>query len=173
MARVKQQPHKGAKSTEKKKKHHRKHKTEKGTETTSPEGTPAAEPVEGVVTEGGLALKSKKKKATKSPRSQGGVKAPRRFRPGTVAIREIRKFQKSTELLIRRVPFNRLVREIAQDYRIDLRWQSSALQALQEAAEAYLVSKFEDANLCAIHARRVTIMPRDLLLARLISGELK
>lgn len=90
---------------------------------------------------------------------------------GTVALREIRKFQKSTDLLIRKLPFQRLVREIAQDYKSDLRFQSSAVLALQEAAEAYLVGLFEDTNLCAIHAKRVTIMPKDIQLARRIRGE--
>ena len=82
------------------------------------------------------------------------------YRPGTVALREIRKYQKSTELLIRKLPFQRLVREIAQDFKTDLRFQSSAVLALQEASEAYLVGLFEDTNLCAIHAKRVTIMPK-------------
>ena len=89
----------------------------------------------------------------------------------TVALREIRKYQKSTELLIRKLPFQRLVREIAQEYKTELRFQSSAVGALQEAAEAYLVSLFEDVNLCAIHAKRVTIMVRDMQLARRIRGE--
>jgi histone H3 len=100
-----------------------------------------------------------------------GVKKPHRFRPGTVALREIRKFQKSTELLIRKLPFQRLVREIAQEYKSDLRFQSQAVFALQEAAEAYMVGLFEDTNLCAIHAKRVTIMPKDIQLARRIRGE--
>lgn len=97
---------------------------------------------------------------------------PYRFRPGTVALREIRKYQKSSELLIRKLPFQRLVREIAQSFRTDLRFQSGAVLALQEAAESYLVGLFEDSNLCAIHARRVTIMPQDLKLARRLRGEL-
>jgi histone H3 len=101
----------------------------------------------------------------------GGVKKPHRFRPGTVALREIRRYQKSTELLIRKLPFQRLVREIAQDFKTDLRFQSSAVMALQEAAEAYLVSLFEDTNLAAIHAKRVTIQPKDLALARRLRGE--
>ena len=96
---------------------------------------------------------------------------PRRFRPGTVALREIRKYQKSTELLIRRAPFQRLVREICNDVKTGLRFQCSALLALQEASEAYLVGLFEDTNLCAVHAKRVTIMPRDVQLARRIRGE--
>uniref|UniRef100_A0A452SML5 Core Histone H2A/H2B/H3 domain-containing protein n=1 Tax=Ursus americanus TaxID=9643 RepID=A0A452SML5_URSAM len=94
----------------------------------------------------------------------GGVKKPHRYRPGTVALREIRRYQKSTELLIRKLPFQRLVREIAQDFKTDLRFQSSAVMALQEACEAYLVGLFEDTNLCAIHAKRVTIMPKDIQL---------
>ncbi|KAI0773444.1 histone-fold-containing protein, partial [Irpex lacteus] len=102
----------------------------------------------------------------------------RRFRPGTVALREIRKYQKSTDLLIRKLPFSRIVREIAMDMTTDmndygdagLRWQSSAILALQEATEAYLVHLFEDTNLCAIHAKRVTIMQRDMQLARRIRG---
>jgi len=106
-----------------------------------------------------------------SPLSIGGVKKPHRYRPGTVALREIRKYQKSTDLLIRKLPFQRLVREIAQDFKTDLRFQSSAVLALQEAAEAYLVGLFEDTNLAAIHAKRVTIMPKDIQLARRIRGE--
>ena len=111
------------------------------------------------------------KAARKSAPATGGVKKPHRFRPGTVALREIRKFQKSTELLIRKLPFQRLVREIAQDFKTDLRFQSNAVLALQEASEAYLVGLFEDTNLCAIHAKRVTIMPKDIQLARRIRGE--
>jgi len=91
------------------------------------------------------------KAARKSAPATGGVKKPHRYRPGTVALREIRRYQKSTELLIRKLPFQRLVREIAQDFKTDLRFQSSAVMALQEASEAYLVGLFEDTNLCAIH----------------------
>ncbi|KAL4242099.1 histone H3 [Abortiporus biennis] len=109
---------------------------------------------------------------------QDGPPRRRRFRPGTVALREIRKYQKSTDLLIRKLPFARVVREIALDMMTDmvdygetgLRWQSSAILALQEATEAYLVHLFEDANLCAIHAKRVTLMQRDIQLARRIRG---
>jgi histone H3/H4 len=106
-----------------------------------------------------------------------GVKKSRRWRPGTVALREIRQYQRSTELLIRKLPFQRLVREITEHFRVCLstffknkkipiphtqteirfQLQSSALQALQEVAEGYLVSVFEDTNLAAIHARRVTM----------------
>lgn len=111
------------------------------------------------------------KSARKSAPANGGVKKPHRYRPGTVALREIRKYQKSTELLIRKLPFQRLVREIAQEFKTDLRFQSSAVLALQEASESYLVGLFEDTNLCAIHAKRVTIMPKDMQLARRIRGE--
>jgi len=117
-----------------------------------------------------LATKAARKTAP-SATATGGVKKPHRFRPGTVALREIRRYQKSTELLIRKLPFQRLVREIAQDFKTDLRFQSSAVMALQEAAEAYLVSLFEDTNLAAIHAKRVTIQPKDLALARRLRGE--
>ncbi|KAF5312713.1 hypothetical protein D9619_002344 [Psilocybe cf. subviscida] len=98
-------------------------------------------------------------------------KKPHRFRPGTVALREIRRYQKSSKLLIRRMPFQRLVREIAQDYKADIRFQSAAIEALQDSAKAYLVGLFEDVNLAALHAKRVTIMPRDMALARRLRGE--
>ena len=111
------------------------------------------------------------KAARKSAPIQGGIKKPHRYRPGTVALREIRKFQKSTDLLIRKLPFQRVVREIAQQFKSDLRFQSQAVLALQEASEAYLVGLFEDTNLCAIHAKRVTIFPKDMQLSRRIRGE--
>ena len=95
---------------------------------------------------------------TGTRQSHGGCKVRYRYRPGTVALREIRAYQKSTNLLLRKLPFQRLVREIAQAFNSDLRFQSTAILALQEASEAYLVSLFEDTNLCAIHAKRVTIM---------------
>ena len=114
-----------------------------------------------------LATKAAKKTAPKV----GGIRKPHRYRPGTVALREIRRYQKSTDLIIRKAPFQRLVREIAQDYKSDLRFQESAVLALQHASEAYLVGLFEDTNLCAIHAKRVTIMPKDIQLARRIRGE--
>ena len=95
----------------------------------------------------------------------------RRYRPGTKALMMIRKYQKSTEPLLRKLPFQRLVREIAQDFRSDLRFKSSAISALQEASEMYLVELFQDTNLGAIHAKRVTIFPKDIQLARRIRGE--
>ncbi|KAH7415550.1 hypothetical protein KP509_14G051100 [Ceratopteris richardii] len=109
------------------------------------------------------------KAARKSALTTGGVKKPRLF--SCLRKSQYLKYQKSTELLIRRLPFQRLVREIAQDLKTDLRFQSHAVLALQEAAEAYLVGLFEDTNLCAIHAKRVTIMPQDIQLARRIRGE--
>ena len=128
---------------------------------------------------------ARKSTGGKAPRMQLATKAARktapgtgrlkekshRYRPGTVALREIRKYQKSTELLIRKLPFQRLVREIAQDFKTDLRFQSTAILALQEASEAYLIGLFEDTNLCAIHAGRITIMQKDIQLARRIRGE--
>ncbi|KAI9612788.1 hypothetical protein KEM48_004022 [Puccinia striiformis f. sp. tritici PST-130] len=114
---------------------------------------------------------TRRQAARKSAPATGGVKKPHRYRPGTVALREIRRYQKSTELLIRKLPFQRLVREIAQDFKTDLRFQSSAVMALQESAEAYLVGLFEDTNLAAIHAKRVTIQPKDIQLARRLRGE--
>ena len=118
-----------------------------------------------------LALKAARKGYPTTPGGASGVKKPHRYRPGTVALREIRKYQKSTDLLIRKLPFQRLVRQIAQDFKTDLRFQGTAIMALQEASEAYLVGLFEDTNLCAIHAKRVTIMPKDIQLARRIRGE--
>jgi len=124
---------------------------------------------------------ARKSTGGKAPRKQLAAKtarkaAPegkknRKYRPGTVAMREIRRYQKTTDLLLKKAPFQRLVREIAQDFKTDLRFQSSAVMALQEASEAYLVGLFEDTNLCAIHAKRVTIMPKDMQLARRIRGE--
>ena len=122
------------------------------------------------------AARMAKKGGQKAPK--GGVKKHYRYRPGTVALKQIRQYQKSTELLIRKLPFQRLVREIASDGGViksplcgKVRFQSAAVIALQEAAEAYLVGLFEDTNLCTIHARRVTIMPKDIQLARRIRGE--
>lgn len=99
------------------------------------------------------------------------TRRPHRYRPGTVALREIRAYQKSTELLLRKLPFQRLVRECAAEIKADLRFQGDALLAIQEASEAYIVTLFEDTNLCALHAKRVTIMPKDMQLARRMRGE--
>ncbi len=129
--------------------------------------------------------------ATKKPKASGGVKKPKatgatkkpkasapsgerakpRNKPGTVALRQIRKYQKSTDLLIPKQPFARLIREIASSRRDDTRFTSSSVAALQEAAESYLTSLFEDTNLACIHAKRITIMPKDMQLVRRIRGE--
>ena len=113
----------------------------------------------------------KQKRRIHEARMQGRQVKPHRYRAGTVALQDIRHFQKTSALLIRKLPFQRLVREITQDFKTDLRFQSAAILCLQEAAEAYLVRLFDDANLCAIHTRRVTIMLKDILLARRIRGE--
>ena len=99
------------------------------------------------------------------------IQQKRRYKPGTLAIREIRKYQKSTDLLIRKLPFARLIREICNEFTDQpMRWTAEALLALQESSEDFLVHLFEDCNLCAIHAKRVTIMPKDMQLARRIRG---
>lgn len=103
--------------------------------------------------------------------NNGGIKKPHRFRAGTVALREIRRFQKTTDLLIRVAPFRRLVRELVYDFKRDIHIQRGAMQAMQEAAEAYLTGLLEDTNLCGIHAKRVTIMVKDMQLARRLRGE--
>ena len=106
------------------------------------------------------------------PASQQGKLKVHRYQPGTVVLQEICRYQKSTELLIRKLPFQQLVREIAQDLgKMNMRFQSGAIMALQEALEAYLVGLLEDSNLCAIHTKRVTIMPKDIQLAHRIRGE--
>jgi histone H3 len=114
----------------------------------------------------------RKQLATQAARAAvpGTAKRPRRYRPGTIALRDIRRYQKSTELLIQKLPFQRLVRAIAAGISQDLRFQSHAILALQEASEAYLVGLMEDTNLCAMHARRVTILPKDMQLARRLRG---
>jgi histone H3 len=111
-----------------------------------------------------------KKLACKNFSSTAVIKKPQRFRPGTVALREIRKFQISSQLMIRRLPFQRLVRDIAKDFSAKLRFQGSAMEALQQASESFLVGLFADANFCAMHAKRTTIFVKDLQLARRIRG---
>jgi len=119
-----------------------------------------------------LETKRSGKKVPKTRPHEEVKKKKRRYRPGTLALKQIRHYQRSTELLLRRLPFQRLVREIMQKIGSpDLRIQAVALEALQHATEAYLVMLFEDTNLCAIHAKRVTIMPKDIQLARRIRGE--
>jgi len=92
------------------------------------------------------------KAARKSTPATGGIKKPHRYRPGTVSLREIRWYQKSTDLLIRKLLFQRLVREITQDFKSDLHFQGSAVLALQEAEEAYLVGLF-DTRICMRNVR--------------------
>ena len=118
-------------------------------------------------------IKASKNIAVKAPHKPPShqMQKKRRFRPGTVALREICRYQKSTELLIRRAPFQWVIYEIMQGIRNDLRIQAVAIKGLQEASEAYLVGLFEDSNLCTIHAKWVTIMPRDVQLARRICRE--
>ena len=116
----------------------------------------------------------RKQLATKAARREiqdGGVRKPYRYRPGTVALREIRRYQKSSDLLVRKLPFQRLVREIAADFKTDLRFQESGMSALQEASESYLVALLEDTNLLTIHRNCVTIKPKDIQLCRRIRGE--
>ncbi|KAI4138726.1 MAG: hypothetical protein LQ341_004530 [Variospora aurantia] len=98
----------------------------------------------------------------------------RRYKPGTLALMEIRRYQRTTDLLLLKLPFSRLVREIALSLvpvgGESLRWQSQAIQALQESCEAFMVHLFEDTNLCAIHAKRITIQQKDVQLARRLRG---
>ncbi len=117
-----------------------------------------------------LTGKGSKLTARKSVKEEGAKKKKERYRPGALALKEIRRYQNSTNLQIPRLSFQRLVREIAQDFKLDLQFQSGAIGTLQEASEAYLVGLFEDTNLCALHANRVTIMPRDIHLTRRIRG---
>lgn len=121
---------------------------------------------------GGKAPRSQvaSKKAPKPKTTNAGdkVKKPHRFRPGTVALREIRKYQKSVDHLIAKLPFQRLVREIAHEFDSKFRFEAAALLCLQEAAEQYIVGMFSDSNLCAIHAKRVTVMAKDMRLTKTI-----
>ena len=114
-----------------------------------------------------------RKAGVRKASGQAGVRKRNRYRPGTVALRQIRRYQKSTELLLRKEPFRRTVREIAEQElgKLNLRFAEGAMLALQEAAEAHLVELFENTNLCAIHAKRITIQPKDMQLARRIRGD--
>ena len=123
-----------------------------------------------------LATKGARAAAKKVAAKKAGGRKPRRYRPGTVALREIRRYQTTGNLLIRKLPFQRLVREIATNRENrkmvpDVRFQGTAILAIQEASESHLVHLFEDTNLCAIHAKRVTIMPKDIQLARRLRGD--
>ena len=117
----------------------------------------------------------------KQTSSTGGIKKPHRYHPGLLALCEICRYQQSMESLIRKTPFKKLIKEISQEYRIcpegpgtpsvQVRFQSTALTALQEAAENFLVGLFEDVNLLAVHAKRVMVMPCDIRLALRIRGD--
>lgn len=112
------------------------------------------------------------KSAAKGSQSQkDGEKKKIRYKPGTVALREIKRYQKSIEMLLPKAPFQRLTKECFRDVDPDIRISAQAQLALQEAAEAYLVGIFEDANLCSIHAKRVTVTKADMDLARRIRGD--
>ena len=115
-----------------------------------------------------------KKRLRKQPSGEPRVRKARRYRPGTRVLQEIRRLQQSTNTLVPRIHFSRVIRDVAFSIAggRDFRWASEALEAIQTAAESYLVGLFEDANLCAMHAKRVTIMTKDLFLARRIRGEL-
>ena len=112
-----------------------------------------------------------KPKPKPKPTKQVGTTTLRRFLPGTVALRDIRRYQKGTEMLLRKLPFQRLVRELAQVEKEGIRFQASAVLAMQEATESYMINLFADTCMCAIHGGRVTIMPRDIQLARRLRGE--
>ena len=114
----------------------------------------------------------------RSAPATGGVKKPHRYRPGTVALREIRRYQKTTNLLIPKICYQRFLREISSDPNKcsqpsdgPFRWQGSAILATQTVAEDYLTVQLEDANVCALHSKRVTVMPKDIQLVRRIKGE--
>ena len=106
--------------------------------------------------------------------TQGAISQPGkklyRFKPGTIAMKQIREFQKSVNLLIPRAPFQRVIKEKALRENREIRFQSAAIQAIQEAAEAHITSVMEDSNLICLHANRVTLMGKDLNLARRIRG---
>ena len=108
---------------------------------------------------------------TGSPNWSPPLKEPHRYWPGTVALHEIRTYQKSTKLLIHRLPFQCLIHKIAQDFKTDLHFQCNTILTLQEAVEYYLISLSEDTNLYCIHAKCVTIMPKNMQLAHHICGE--
>ena len=120
-------------------------------------------------------------KLLKCTSSTGGIKKPHRYHPGLLALCEIHRYQQSMESLIRKTSFNKLIKEISQEYRIcpegpgtpsvQVRFPSTALAALWEAAENFLVGLFEDVNLLAVHAKRVTVMPCDIRLALRIRGD--
>ncbi|AIN97402.1 histone H3 variant, putative [Leishmania panamensis] len=118
-----------------------------------------------------MSRKMAKRQVKEQHAGAAGTKRQHRWRPGTVALREVRKYQHSTEMLISRAPFRRLVKEVMSTIKDTMRMRSSALEAIQEATECYIVSLLGDANLCTIHAKRVTLYPRDLQLAMRLRGD--
>jgi histone H3/H4 len=130
---------------------------------------------ENVIVGGSMRTTARKSKSPKKATlTYSAPPKARKLRPGEKALQEIRFYQRHTDLLIRRLPFARLVKEVqTYFFRKEFRWQAQAMLALQEAAEAHLVGLFEDANLCTIHAKRVTVMPKDIQLARRIRGPLR
>ena len=122
-------------------------------------------------TSAAAAVKTKKNLDSKRSKNSKPLVSPKKSRPGRLALREIKKYQKSTEMLIPKAPFTRLVREVGLNEKKDIRFQKQAIEALHQSSEAYILGLFEDTNLCAIHAKRVTIMPKDMQLARIIRNE--
>ena len=113
----------------------------------------------------------KKSQTKKKSSTQEGEKKKRKYRPGEVALREIRKYQKTTDLVIRRLPFQRLCRDVAHEIMPEVRFQQATLQALQECTEMYIAALFEDTQLCTLHAKRVTVFQKDMILAQRIRGD--
>ena len=115
-----------------------------------------------------------RQKRREKQRKQSLKRVEKKYTPSELALYEIRKYQRSTDLLISKIPFARLVKEVTDEFTTkdqDLRWQSMAIMALQEASEAYLVGLLEHTNLLALHAKRITIMKKDMQLARRIRGQ--
>ena len=111
------------------------------------------------------------KKEGKTKQEKEKEDKTKKMKQGLKALKEIKKYQSSMEMLIRRLPFQRVVKEIMQKVQDDLRLQSTAILVLQEVGETFLVGLLEQSNLCALPAKRVTIMPKDVQLARCIRGD--
>jgi histone H3 len=111
-----------------------------------------------------LATRAARKFATPT----GCTKKPFRYRPGTQALREIRRYQKTGDLLLKKTPFGRLCREIGQRKYSDLRFTSDAKITCQQCTEPYMTTLFDHGNLLAIHANRKKVIPKDIQLAQRI-----
>ncbi len=142
-----------------------------GAQRITSEITPTANNESPILQKRAKAFKSARKCQAPNSKLVTQTKKTHRFRPGTVALREIKHLQKTTQLLIPKLPFQRLVKEVTKSHNPQFRLQSQAIYALQEASEAFLTALFDDSNLCAIHAKRVTVMPKDIQLARKIRGD--